>query len=260
MKTIFTILVATLLMLNFAFAQNVGDPAPDFTLKDLNESNYTLSSDKGKVVFIFFIGNACPNCIASSPTVKSVILDEFNNNNKFHALVIDTWDGSASAVLNYKNSTNLNATFLQKGGTVANNWRITYDRLAVVDAEGKIVFKGSTVASSDAALAKSAIQTALNNLTTSVNDIDFSEGFQLEQNYPNPFQNKTIIKFSIPKAAEVSLSVFDIAGKKRIVPVQQYYQAGQYEVPIFGKQLKPGMYFYELKTGGFSAIKKMIVQ
>lgn len=259
MKTIFTLITAFLIAIT-GMAQNVGQTAPDFTLNDLNNQNYTLSGNKGKVVFIFFVGNTCPNCIASAPTVKSTIIDAFKNNNKFQTLVIDTWDGSASAVQNFKNTTGLDATYLQKGSTVASKWSITYDRLAVVDAEGKLVFKGTRAASSDATLAKSAIQTALNNQSTAVNTVEIKNDFRLGQNYPNPFVTETKISFHLPGPAEVALTVYDLTGKKVFVPAPKFYTAGQHEIFLFRNQFQSGIYFYRLDAGHFSSTKKMIVQ
>lgn len=260
MKKIFTFLLVAGLMLNLATAQNVGEIAPDFTLKNLSNQNYKLSDNRGKVIMVFLVGYSCPFCIASAPSVKSKIIGEFGSNTNFQALVIDTWDGSASAVQNFKNSTGLDAIYLQKGSGVASGWSTTYDRLVVIDAEGKMVFKGSKAAKSDVDAAKTAVQNALNNITTSVAAFDNPDGFALSQNYPNPAQSGTTIEFSIGKPSKVTLSVFDITGKKILVPLHQYYSPGNYEVSIQQNQLKNGVYFYRFEADGFTSTKKMIIQ
>lgn len=261
MKNIFTFLFAAVLMLNVASAQNVGEVAPDFILKDLNNVDYKLSENRGKVILVFLVGYNCGNCIGSAPTVKSTIIQSFENNSNYQTLVIDVWNGSLSGVQTFKNSTGLNAKYLQKGSTVASNWGSTKDRLFVIDSEGKIAFKGTKAAGNDANDAKSAVQAALNNITTtSVNLIDEAEGFSLSQNYPNPMQNGTVIEFSVGKTSHVQLSVFDLSGKKVLIPINEYYPAGDFEISIQKNQLKEGIYFYRLETKSFSSTKKMIIQ
>lgn len=241
-------------------AQNVGTTAPDFTLKNLNDQNYTLSQSKGKVVFIFFVGYSCPFCISSAPSVKSNIISEFSSNSKFEVLVIDTWDGSKTQVQNFKNTTGLDAVYLQKGKNVTTAWSITYDRLAVVDADGKIVFKGTQGAGSDVNSAKTAIQNALQNLTTGVNDISLSADNWLGQNFPNPVIADSKIEFKISKSSKALLSIHDITGKSVIIRKYNLLPAGQHEIIIKQGELNPGIYFYRLEAGKFSSTKKMVVQ
>lgn len=260
MKNIFTLLFAAFIFVNMGTAQNVGQAAPNFTLEDLSNTNYKLSDNRGKVILVFMVGYNCSQCLASAPTVKSKLIDEFSDNNKFQAIVIDVWDGSKSAVQSFKNSTNLDAIFLQQGSTVASSWSTTKDRLFVIDTDGKMVFKGTSAARSDADAVKTALKNALSNLTTAVNNLDELDGFSLGQNYPNPVQNSTRIKFAIGKASNVTLSVFDITGKKVLVPVRQFYSVGIYEVSIQQDQLKKGIYFYRIETENFTSTKKMIFQ
>ncbi len=261
MKNIFTFLFSAVFILNVATAQNVGEVAPDFTLKDLSNIDYQLSANRGKVILVFLVGYNCSNCIGSAPTVKSTIIQSFESNSNYQTLIIDVWNGSAAAVQGFKSSTGLNARYLQKGSTVASDWGSTKDRLFVIDSEGKMAFKGTKVASSDAAAAKSAVQNALNNITTtSLSLFDHSEGFSLGQNYPNPAQNGTTIDFSLAKASDVVLSVFDLSGKKVLAPVNEHYPAGDFKISIQKNQLKEGIYFYRFETESFTSAKKMIIQ
>jgi len=260
MKHIFTFFVLAVLVFRTVFAQNVGEVAPDFSLKDLNEKEYKLSDNRGKVILVFLVGHNCTLCLASAPTIKSELTDALSSNADFQALVIDVWNGSKTSVENFKNSTNINATYLQKGSTVASGWSSTKDRLIVIDAEGKMVFKGSSAAKSDADDAKSAIQTALNNVTTSVEIIDERNGVALKQNYPNPATDRTFIEFSLDVPSEVTLTVFESSGKKVLVPVHQFYQAGNHRVSLGKDQLKRGIYFYRFEAKDFVSVKKMVFQ
>lgn len=255
MKQFFTLLIACA----FAFtsvAQDVGETAPDFTLKTLSNQDYKLSDNRGKVILVFLVGYGCPLCIASAPTVKSTVIDEYIGNSNFQTVVIDTWNGSTSAFQNFKNSTGLPGVFLQNGGNVATSWSTTYDRLVVIDAEGVMTFKGSSAASSDANSAKQAVQTALNKIVTSATEID-SEGFRVEQNYPNPFSRKSRIEFNLPESEIVSFHITDITGKV-MHRNNRFYPAGNNSIEIDGSNLPSGIYFYRLDAGERTSVGKMI--
>jgi len=83
--------------------------------------------------------------------------------------------------------------------------------------------------------------------------------FALHQNYPNPFNPVTSIKFDIPKAGLVTLTVYDVAGREVDVPVSEYLAAGYYEVTFDAGDLASGVYIYKLEAGSFTDRKKMIV-
>lgn len=87
---------------------------------------------------------------------------------------------------------------------------------------------------------------------------------KLSQNYPNPIVSKTMIKYSLPKEANVELKLYDISGREVAVLVNETQQAGHYQVnwdinDLPKTQLPNGIYFYQLKAGDFTATKKMII-
>jgi subtilisin family serine protease len=88
--------------------------------------------------------------------------------------------------------------------------------------------------------------------------------FRLSQNYPNPFNPSTVINFSIPYAANIELSIFNILGEKVKTLVSGEILPGSYNVNWngtndFNQQLTSGIYFYRLKTSNFIQTKKMIL-
>lgn len=87
--------------------------------------------------------------------------------------------------------------------------------------------------------------------------------FYLSQNYPNPFRERTIIKFCIPYQAKVKLSVFNSNGELIKKLVDGVKGAGTYEVdfelPSTSNSLVDTTYFYHLEAGDFSNLKKMIL-
>ena len=83
--------------------------------------------------------------------------------------------------------------------------------------------------------------------------------FKLSQNYPNPFNPSTIISYQLPKAGNVTLKVYDVLGKEVATLVDEYRNAGSYEVELNAEHLTSGVYFYQLKAGDFVETKKMIL-
>ncbi|MEJ2616455.1 MAG: T9SS type A sorting domain-containing protein [Ignavibacteriaceae bacterium] len=83
--------------------------------------------------------------------------------------------------------------------------------------------------------------------------------FNLYQNYPNPFNPTTKIKYSIPTQSKVMIKVYDILGNELETLVNKENPAGIYELNWNAANLPSGVYFYQLRTGGFIETKKMVL-
>lgn len=83
--------------------------------------------------------------------------------------------------------------------------------------------------------------------------------FELSQNYPNPFNPSTEIKFSVVKAGQVSLKVYNMVGQEVATLVNQNLSAGSYSTNFDASKLASGTYIYELKSNGASVAKKMML-
>jgi len=83
--------------------------------------------------------------------------------------------------------------------------------------------------------------------------------YTLYQNYPNPFNPSTTIKYFIPKTQHVTIKVYDILGREIAVLVNERQQAGEHSLIFNGQNLSSGIYFYRMKTGDFSAIRKSVL-
>lgn len=83
--------------------------------------------------------------------------------------------------------------------------------------------------------------------------------YTLEQNYPNPFNPVTRIKFSIKNNSNVTLSVYDISGRKIMTLLNGFKNAGSHSVDFDGTGLSSGIYFYKISTDGFQEARKMIL-
>jgi hypothetical protein len=83
--------------------------------------------------------------------------------------------------------------------------------------------------------------------------------FGLEQNFPNPFNPVTNIKFQIPVQSRVSINVYDINGKLVVGLINSDLGPGQYSVNWQPQSIASGVYFYKIVAGDFIASKKMIL-
>jgi hypothetical protein len=86
---------------------------------------------------------------------------------------------------------------------------------------------------------------------------DLPTAYGLEQNFPNPFNPSTVIKYSLPSPGEVRLSVFDMLGREVTVLVHAVQQAGFHEVMLDASGLPSGVYVYKLTAGEFKATRRL---
>jgi hypothetical protein len=97
------------------------------------------------------------------------------------------------------------------------------------------------------------------DVSSGVNDDVIINSFELKQNYPNPFNPSTIISYSVPQNAFVTLKVYNILGNEVSTLVNEQKAAGNYNVTFNASQLTTGIYFYTLQSGNFTATKKLIL-
>jgi len=112
--------------------------------------------------------------------------------------------------------------------------------------------------------------TSVNITVTDVGDYSSNPSeFKLYENYPNPFNPSTIIRYSIPEASFTSIKIYDALGKEVSSLVNESKSAGTYEVEFNASNLSSGIssrggyasgvYYYTLKAGSFTQTKKMIL-
>ena len=88
------------------------------------------------------------------------------------------------------------------------------------------------------------------------------EHYKLYQNYPNPFNPNTVIRYALPVAGHIELSIYDIIGQKAATLVSQNKQAGYHSVEWDATRFSSGVYFYRLSTkkGIFKTCKLVILK
>ena len=106
--------------------------------------------------------------------------------------------------------------------------------------------------------------TIVKTITGGLTDIVFNESqtagsFFLEQNFPNPFNPFTKIKFIIDKPSDVKLCVYDVNGKLMNSLINTFLQAGSYEISFDGTSLSSGIYLYRLESETRMETRRMIL-
>ncbi len=99
------------------------------------------------------------------------------------------------------------------------------------------------------------------NTSTSILSIqsDVPTSFELAQNYPNPFNPSTMIRYSLPTAANVKLTIHDILGREIATLVNEEQSSGWKEVQWNATGVSSGIYFYELRAGNFVSTKRLVL-
>jgi hypothetical protein len=95
---------------------------------------------------------------------------------------------------------------------------------------------------------------------TAVDETDNQpKAYALSQNFPNPFNPTTQLRYSIKENGLVTLKVYDVLGQEVATLFVGQQTAGNYIATFDGDKLASGIYFYRLQAGSFSQTKKMIL-
>jgi hypothetical protein len=91
------------------------------------------------------------------------------------------------------------------------------------------------------------------------NESSVVKDYALYQNYPNPFNPTTTISFHIPSKGIIDLSVFNLLGEKVVTLLNDEEDVGDHSIKFDAKSLPSGIYFYRLKSGSHTIVKKMML-
>ncbi len=91
------------------------------------------------------------------------------------------------------------------------------------------------------------------------NSLNLPKKFELEQNFPNPFNPVTTIKYSVPEKSNVKIDVFNSLGQLVATLVNEKKAAGKYSVKFNAENLTSGVYYYKFTAQDFSVTKKMLL-
>jgi len=175
-------------------------------------------------------------------------------------------DLSNGAIVTLSGGAQVSNIFWQVAGQVTLG--TTTEMKGIILCQTQIVMStGATL--NGRALAQTAVTLDANTIFTSPSLTAVENGltpqeFALLQNYPNPFNPATRIQYSLEKAVQVSLKVYNLLGFEVATLVNGRQAAGSYSVPFSAingnnSTLASGVYFYRLEAGSFVSTKKLVL-
>jgi len=90
-------------------------------------------------------------------------------------------------------------------------------------------------------------------------DVVIPTEYTIQQNFPNPFNPTTSIRFGLPKANQVKIDVYNMLGQRVEELLNENKQAGYHSVKFIGSDFSSGIYFYKIQAGEFIKVKKMLL-
>jgi uncharacterized protein (TIGR02145 family) len=145
-------------------------------------------------------------------------------------------------------------------GTFGLYWTSTEDNvkynyaLFLTNTSGFIAFTG------DARMDWGYSVRCIKDASTGINDHSnntLPNSIELFQNYPNPFNPSTTISYTLPEKSRVVLSIYNELGEKVAVLFNGEEEAGMHNIEWNASKFVSGVYFYELKTEKYQAVKKL---
>lgn len=203
------------------------NPAPVKNAKGI----YTHTYDQAQRAYVFTLNDSTMSFDLDATTDSPVLNPCF---------VIEKWGNSVSP-------------YLRVNGNVIDNYRKGFIR----DAGGKPVL----VIYLERSFSSGTIRFEIGNTGFDVkNKIEeIPKKFNLNQNFPNPFNSLTTIEYQVPITDKVDLEVFNILGQKVLTLIDTELDAGNYEAVINGANLSSGVYFYRLRTNTYVKTRKCLL-
>jgi len=258
--------------LNFGKEQDSPVPAGGIAAKESND--YTFSIDQleaGETIRV----------IVSADKRVAMIGTSFRFN--VTGIAEDLWDISAIEPLSWaenwlannkilsfdminKKSGFISGSYVHKGRTenrsgidlvafeieALNNWpeamKLTLSDVSIIDSSGAI------------GTLENAILKTMTTVTTEEPFSELPHKTQLLSNYPNPFNPSTVIRYELANSSNVTLTVFDVIGRKVAVLINnEQISAGNHEVRFNAAGLASGLYLYRLQADNFVQSRQMML-
>ena len=245
---------------SLALAQGVGDTAPDFTYQNLSGDTVKLSDYQGKVVFLFLFGNGCSNCKLIGNDTETKVQEVYGTRDDFQAIGLDLWNSTSSVttVTAFKSTTKITYPLLLKAGDMEEDYKTTYDRVIVIDREGKIRHKGSTVVYNDLDAAIGVIEGLF--ATTDVTELAGADPSPVAGIFPNPVDEIASLHLNLESESPVAIRIYNLAGREIMNLGEETLPAGQQVRQIPAGDLPSGPYLLRTAISGKVYTNKMLVR
>ena len=231
----------------------------DVVSKSYNEStrelNFTVNSTalkdltgQYKITFVITENNLIYEQNFYSNCGTPGIVPDYVHNHVTRSII----NGAGGEILNSGNIWNANQTFTKNISAVLDpSWIPSNCKVIAFVNKAESIFSLSMI--------EQAIEENVTTVGISGNSSEIPGSFLLSQNFPNPFNPSTVIRYSLSENRLVELKVYDMTGKEVARLVSEKQNAGIYEVKFNANTFSSGMYIYALTAGNFSDKKKMLL-
>lgn len=242
----------------------------NYTIK-LRVSNSFGADSITKVDYFRVNGSPLTAPSFPAPFVQTVITNRFDTSKvKF------TWSNAS------RGGTNITYKFrIRKNGQAQDSYYISSDnngtdsaitfRKSRLDSIAReLGFSGDSVITTcrltaynglDSIVSSNNLLVTLKSTSVGIQNISsqIPDKYKLENNFPNPFNPATNIKFQIPEKSFTSIIIYDLLGREVITLLSEELNAGYYNFQFNAENLNSGIYFYTLRTENFSETKRMVL-
>lgn len=268
--------------LSLSWSKSVNDSVKGYYVYyDIDSSNYNYRNkiDVGNVLSYNLIGLS-----PSTTYYLKVTCYNYSGNESWFSdkLVMSTKLSTPVLIAPENNSTDITISPVLEWSPVTNSDTYRIEVNTKSDFTGNIIYDLDTLSTNSVNLTFSSTTkyywrvTALNSFgnisdpssiynftTTNINSLEGEEKivkrFALYQNFPNPFNPTTQIKYQLPKYVYVTIKLYDILGREISVLLDKEQKAGYYEISFDGSQLSSGTYIYQIIAGDFTDSKKLLL-
>ena len=162
--------------------------------------------------------------------------------------------------------------YLTGGGTYVNVNRVQYNYFVqsggmgpgpytfrVTDIYGHVLVDSGITHVENGTIAGQGQFPACENTTSVAVEGEVPSAFWLSQNYPNPWNPQTTIRYGLPTAETVTLTVYDAAGREVAILVDEHQHSGEHQVVFRADGVASGVYYYTLRAGDFEETRKFVL-
>ncbi|MCX6163745.1 MAG: T9SS type A sorting domain-containing protein [Ignavibacteriae bacterium] len=197
--------------------------------------------------------------VITSPPNPPTLLSPLNNATNVSLTPTLDWNtvlGASSYRVQVSQNQNFN-TFKVNVTTTSSQYNVLP---GVLEGNTLYYWRAKTYISSDSSIWSDVWNfTTLNQIGINLISSEIPTEYKLFNNYPNPFNPNTIIRFQIKDSRLVTLKIFDVLGKEVEILVNEKQSPGIYEVSFNGSNLSSGIYFYTIRSGDFTDTKRMLM-
>ena len=260
--------------------QNLTSTLPNPKLKLNGLGNYTIklrvsnafgSDSVTKTNYLKVNGSPLTAPVFSAPVIQTVMTNRFDTS-KVTFRWTNASRGGANITYKFrirKNGQTTDSYYIPSNNNGADT-SITFTRGRLDTIARELGLIGDSVVTTcrltaynglDSLASGNNLLLTLKTITVGVQSIStqIPDKFKLENNFPNPFNPSTNIKFQLPEKSFTVISIYDMLGREVMKLLSEELNAGYYNYQFNAENLNSGIYFYTLTTEKFSETKKMLL-